>query len=412
MYFNELNLIPQLLRALEQEGYQKPTPIQEQAIPSFLQGRDLFGTAQTGTGKTAAFCIPLLQQLHLNTENSNRNIRAVVLAPTRELAIQISESLHTYGRHLALKHIVVYGGVAQGIQTQALRNGVDIVVATPGRFLDLMGQGYIKLGKVEFLVLDEADMMLDMGFINDIRKIIKAIPQERQTILFSATLPNEIRSLASQILRNPIHIELSKAGNSTASVVQSMYFVDGPNKRNLLSHILKEDSVDRALVFMKTKHSADKLTKALNKENIMAEAIHGNKSQGQRQKTLKKFKSKKLRVLVATDVAARGIDIDDLSHVINFDLPQSPEIYIHRIGRTGRAGATGIALSFCGKEELGTLKDIHRHLGKNIPEVTEHPFMIPISATSGSDKGQKPKRRSGFNRNSKFKKRFRHRKSA
>jgi len=355
----------------------------------------------------------LLQHLFQNKRDIKHNIRALVLAPTRELAIQIGESLHTYGCYLPLKHTVIYGGVPQHAQTKALRQGVDIVVATPGRLLDLVSQGYVRLGNVEFLVLDEADQMLDMGFINDIKKIIQEIPHRRQTILFSATLPKEIRSLVAKILNDPIHVELSHANNSAADTVnQSMYFVDKVNKRNLLSHILKGEAVESALVFMRTKHSADKLARALSKQNISVEAIHGNKSQGQRQKTLNRFKSKQLRVLVATDVAARGIDIDDLSHVINFDLPQTPETYVHRIGRTGRAGSSGIALSFCGRDEIGTLKDIHRHLGKSIPEITEHPFLTTASLTTNSEKRQSQKRTSGYNTNTKFRRSFRAKKRA
>ncbi len=379
MNFEQLNLLPQILQALKTQGYENPTPIQEQAIPHLLAGRDLFGSAQTGTGKTAAFSIPLLQLLSVNQDNNTqRGIRALVLAPTRELAIQISESLRLYGSNLPLKHTVIYGGVSQRAQTDALRKGVDILVATPGRLLDLINQRFIRLDKIEMLVLDEADRMLDMGFINDIRKVIAMMPVKRQTILFSATLPQEIRSLVAKTLHEPVHIELSHASSSAETVQHSMYFVDKLNKRDLLHHILTTDTVDRALVFTRTKHGADKLAMALGKKGIRTEAIHGNKSQVQRQRALNDFKNRKLRILVATDVASRGIDVDDLSHVINYDLPETPETYVHRIGRTGRAGAAGIALSFCGRDEMGLLKDIHRHLKTNIPVIGEHPFLTKM----------------------------------
>ncbi len=374
MHFENLNLIPQVLDALKDQGYEKPTPIQAQAIPHLLQGRDLFGSAQTGTGKTAAFSIPILQLLSNKNQNGHRSIRALVLAPTRELAVQISESLRVYGRHLQLRHTVVYGGVPQRQQTEALRRGVDILVATPGRLLDLIEQGYIRLNSVEILVLDEADRMLDMGFINDIRKVIAMLPQKRQTVLFSATLPQEIRSLMAKSLHDPVHIELSQPNSSAENVEHSMYFVDRLHKRDLLEHVLNSADVQSALVFTRTKHGADKLAIALSKSGIRTEAIHGNKSQGARQRALNEFKRKKVRVLIATDVASRGIDVDDLSHVINFDLPETPEVYVHRIGRTGRAGAKGIALSFCGRDEMHLLRDIHKLLRTTIPVIVEHPY--------------------------------------
>ena len=407
MHFEKLNLMPQVRQALKEQRYERPTPIQEQAIPHLLAGRDLFGSAQTGTGKTAAFCIPMLQLLTGNRHDSGRNIRALVLAPTRELAIQISESLRTYGRHLPLKHTVVYGGVPQRPQTESLRRGADILVATPGRLLDLINQRYVRLNNVEILVLDEADRMLDMGFINDIRKVIAMLPLKRQTIFFSATLPNEIRSLVAKTLNNPVHIELSHPNSSAETVKHSMYFVDRLHKRDLLHHILKEDDVESALVFTRTKHGADKLVRALGKLGIRSDAIHGNKSQGQRQRALNDFKHKKLRVLIATDVASRGIDVEDLSHVINFDLPETPETYVHRIGRTGRAGAAGIALSFCGRDEMDLLKDIHRHLKSNIPVINEHPFVskIPLKPIAPGIPNRE-KRNTGFSRN-----KFRFRKS-
>ncbi|GIV34217.1 MAG: DEAD/DEAH box family ATP-dependent RNA helicase [Chitinophagales bacterium] len=374
MHFENLNLIPQLLKALKEAGYRQPTPIQMQAIPHLLQGRDLFGCAQTGTGKTAAFSIPLLQKLAEDYKKTGHVIRGLVLAPTRELASQIGDSLRTYGRHLSLQHAVIYGGVPQQQQTAALRAGVDILIATPGRLLDLIQQGYISLQYIMVVVLDEADRMLDMGFIHDIQKIIAMLPARRQTVLFSATLPSSIRRLAFNTLSNPVHIELSSQQQYAENVKHSLYFVDRVNKHHLLHHILDQDSPDRVLVFTRTRHGADKLVKALDREGIRSAALHGNKSQSQRQRTLHAFKGKKLRVLIATDVASRGIDVEHISHVINFDMPETPETYVHRIGRTGRAGAHGLALSFCSGDELHLLKDIHKHLRATIPVVTDHPF--------------------------------------
>lgn len=384
MLFKELQLIEPILRALETEGYNSPTPIQEQSIPIVLGGRDLLGCAQTGTGKTAAFAIPMLQILHerkMKMAGSNpKGIKALILTPTRELAIQIDESFAAYGRHLNLKHLVIFGGVSQQPQTQALRNGVDILIATPGRLLDLVEQRFINLSQIELFVLDEADRMLDMGFINDVKKIITRIPAKRQTLFFSATMPAEIAKLSGTILNNPAKVEVTPISSTAETIQQSLYFVEKENKKHLLIHLLKDVSIERALVFTRTKHGADKVVKELARVGITAEAIHGNKSQNARQRALGNFKSGTTRVLVATDIAARGIDVDNLSHVINFELPNVPETYVHRIGRTGRAGASGIAFSFCDAEEKEFLRDIQKLINKSVPVITGHPF--PMSNTS------------------------------
>lgn len=341
MSFEKLNLIEPILRALQNEGYTTPTPIQEQAIPLILERKDLLGCAQTGTGKTAAFAIPILQLLHKDElfVKGPAGIKALILTPTRELAVQIGESFAAYGKHLRLSHTVVFGGVSQRTQTNALRNGVDILIATPGRLLDLMNQRYVKLHNLKMLVLDEADRMLDMGFIHDVKKIIAQVPEKRQTIFFSATMPSEIASLANTILRNPSRVQVTPVSSTANTIQQAVYFVEKKDKRKLLLHLLQDRTIVTALVFARTKHGADKVTKDLIQSGIRAEAIHGNKSQGARQRALSNFKSQQTRVLVATDIAARGIDVDDLSHVINFELPNVPETYVHRIGRTGRAGA-------------------------------------------------------------------------
>ena len=375
MLFEQLGLIEPILRALEAEGYKTPTPIQEQAIPVVLKQRDLLGCAQTGTGKTAAFAIPVLQLLSENKAKT-RGIRALVLTPTRELAIQIDESFKAYGRGLNLKHTVVFGGVSQHAQTNALRNGIDILIATPGRLLDLMQQRFIQLDNIEMFILDEADRMLDMGFIHDVKKVISKLPQKRQTLFFSATMPSEISSLANSILRDPVRVEVTPVSTTAETVVQAMFFVEKNDKRKLLAHLLEDGKIKRALVFTRTKHGADRVVKDLHKENIPAEAIHGNKSQQARQRALTNFKNSKTRVLVATDIAARGIDVDDLTHVINFELPNIPETYVHRIGRTGRAGAMGIALSFCDSEEKTYLRDIHRLIKSAIPVISDHPYHV------------------------------------
>lgn len=376
MSFEKLNLIEPIYRALKTEGYTKPTPIQEQAIPILLERSDLLGCAQTGTGKTAAFAIPILQLLH-NDElyvKGPQGIKALILTPTRELAIQIGESFAAYGKHLRLKHTVIFGGVSQHAQTNALRSGVDILIATPGRLLDLMNQRFVKLDHLKMLVLDEADRMLDMGFIHDVKKVIARVPAKRQTIFFSATMPPEISLLANTILTNPKRVEVTPVASTANTIQQAIYFVKKGNKRKLLHHLLQDNAIATALVFTRTKHGADRVAKDLNNSGIKAEAIHGNKSQSQRQRALTNFKAQTTRVLVATDIAARGIDIDELSHVINFELPNVPETYVHRIGRTGRAGAKGISISFCDEEEKDYLKDIQKLIGKTIPVVTDHPY--------------------------------------
>lgn len=374
MTFSELKLIKPLVSALEKKGYTQPTPIQEQSIPHVLAGKDIFGCAQTGTGKTAAFALPILQMLtEKKLNNNSRTIKALILAPTRELALQISESFSAYGNQLGISHTTVFGGVNQNKQTMALRRGVDIVVATPGRLLDLMQQGFVKLDAIEHFVLDEADRMLDMGFIHDIKKIITKIPVKRQTLFFSATAAPDIMKLANTILKNPVSVAVTPVSSTATLVKQSVYYVKRENKRLLLKHVLKNGTIEHALVFTRTKRGADKVAKELNSNGISAEAIHGNKSQNARERALKGFKNRSIRVLVATDIASRGIDVDKLSHVINFELPEVAETYVHRIGRTGRAGSTGIALSFCAQDEMVYLRDINKLINKNI-EVTTHPF--------------------------------------
>jgi ATP-dependent RNA helicase RhlE len=376
MLFQDLNLIEPILKALKTEGYTQPTPIQEQSIPIILDRKDLLGCAQTGTGKTAAFSIPLLQILYNERaqHKEQKTIKALILTPTRELAIQIDESLAAYGRHTGLKHLVIFGGVSQHSQTEALRRGVDILVATPGRLLDLMNQKYVHLDHVKFLILDEADRMLDMGFVHDVKKIIAKVPAKRQTLFFSATMPKEIQQLADTILNKPEKVEVTPVSSTAETIQQEMYFVDKGDKRNLLTHILKDKNIKTALVFTRTKHGADKVVKDLIREGITAEAIHGNKSQNARQRALSNFKNRTTRILVATDIAARGIDVEDLTHVINYELPNVPETYVHRIGRTGRAGASGIAFSFCDHEEKEFLRDIQKLITVSIPVNDAHPF--------------------------------------
>ena len=382
MSFENLQLIEPLLRAVKQEGYTHPTPIQEKSIPIILSRRDLLGCAQTGTGKTAAFAIPMLQILHQEKSlpNNTRGIKALILTPTRELAIQIEESFAAYGKYAGLRHTVIFGGVPQGRQTQILQRGVDILVATPGRLLDLIDQGYISLREIQLFVLDEADRMLDMGFVHDVRKIVSKLPQKRQTLFFSATMPPEIQKLANTILVNPEKVEVTPVSSTADTIQQQLYFVEKKDKKSLLLHLLKNNAINTALVFTRTKHGADKVAQELNRAGVRAEAIHGNKSQNARQAALSNFKNQQTRVLVATYIAARGIDIDELSHVINYELPNVPETYVHRIGRTGRAGASGIALSFCDQEEKEFLRDIHKVILKSIPVVEDHPF--PMSNTS------------------------------
>jgi len=378
LLFEELNLIMPIQKALKAEEYDKPTPIQEKAIPSILAGRDLLGCAQTGTGKTAAFAIPILQILsqERRTTRAAHQIRALILAPTRELAIQIKDSFEDYGRYLKLRTVVIYGGVSQNNQTDALRAGADILVATPGRLLDLVNQGYIKLHSVELFVLDEADRMLDMGMVQDVKRIIAQLPGKRQNMLFSATMPQEVSQLVNSILINPVKVDVKHNSATAKKIKQVLYFVDGKDKIALLFHLLKSKSIVSALVFTRTKHRADKVARALQKEGIKAQAIHGDKSQNARQLALVGFKNREFRVLVATDVAARGIDVDELSHVINFDMPNIPETYVHRIGRTGRAGMTGIAISFCDNQEKPCLKDIEKLMSKPIEVIKDHPYPL------------------------------------
>ncbi|MBL7113975.1 MAG: DEAD/DEAH box helicase [Bacteroidales bacterium] len=376
MKFEHLNLIDPLLQAIHKKGFLNPTAIQEKTIPSILQGRDLFGIAQTGTGKTAAFALPILQMLSTERENRHRRaIRALVLAPTRELASQISEEFLTYGRGLNLRLLTIYGGVSQKPQTQALSRGIDIMVATPGRLLDLIRQRYIVLDEVEYFVLDEADRMLDMGFIHDIKKIILKLPSRRQTMLFAATSSAEIRSMAESLLYNPVQVNLAPVATPPSLVNQTVYHVAKENKKLLLAHVLQDNLVKQALVFTRTKRGADKVSKDLNRNGIKADAIHGDKSQSAREKALKSFKNNSIRVLVATDVASRGIDIDKLSHVINFEIPEEAETYVHRIGRTGRAEQLGTALSFCAANEKPYLHNIHKLIKRNIDVVHTHPFV-------------------------------------
>ncbi|MEA1960524.1 MAG: DEAD/DEAH box helicase [Bacillota bacterium] len=373
MNFEQMNIITPIRKALTAEGYTTPTPIQEQAIPIILEGRDLIGCAQTGTGKTAAFAVPLLQILYKDKSNvrGTRTIKALILTPTRELAVQIGESLAAYEINTKLKHTVVFGGVSQVPQIKALRGGVDILVATPGRLLDLMNQKHIRLGHVQMFVLDEADRMLDMGFSHDVKKIIAHLPGKRQTLLFSATMPAEITKLADTILKNPVKVEVTPPSSTVDSIEQTVYLVDQMNKTALLIKLLKNKSIDSALVFTRTKHRADKVVKALSKAGIKAQAIHGDKSQGARQLALDNFKLKRTRVLIATDIASRGIDVQELSHVINYDLPNVPETYVHRIGRTGRAGLGGTAVSFCDREERAYLRDIEKLISKRIPIIKD-----------------------------------------
>jgi ATP-dependent RNA helicase RhlE len=386
MTFKELNLIDPILRAVEEEGYTQPSPIQAQAIPQLLKGRDLLGCAQTGTGKTAAFAAPILQTLYNQHNQHNqrtggagkRTLKALVLTPTRELASQVAQSFQCYGRYTGLKTISVFGGVGQQPQAAALRAGVDILVACPGRLNDLLGQGLCDLSRISIFVLDEADRMLDMGFIHDVKRVIARLPKERQTLLFSATMPKEIAALAASILRSPVTVAVTPVSSAVEAIEQSVYFVDKGNKGPLLVDLLQEGEIESALVFSRTKHGADKIGRILGKAGIAAGVIHGNKSQNARQNALADFKANRTRVLVATDIAARGIDIDRLSHVINFDLPGEPETYVHRIGRTGRAGLGGVAISFCNFDEKAYLHGIERLLGKAVPVVEGHKYPMRV----------------------------------
>lgn len=385
MSFDKLLLIEPIMRALKQEGYERPTPIQEQAIPAALEHKDLLGCAQTGTGKTAAFAIPVLQILAAKKHDNHRVIRSLILTPTRELAIQIGESFTAYGKYTGLSHTVIFGGVSQHAQTQQLRRGIDILIATPGRLLDLMNQGFVRIDKVEIFVLDEADRMLDMGFIHDVKKVVAKLPAKKQTLFFSATMPHEISALANSLLHNPVKVAVTPVSSTVEIIDQSVYFVSKTNKRALLHHLLLDKSIKSVLVFTRTKHGADKVCKDLVRSGIKAAAIHGNKSQNNRQTALSSFKAGETRVLVATDIAARGIDVEELAYVINYELPNIPETYVHRIGRTGRAGSTGVAIAFCEEEERPYLRDIQRLIGKTITVKTDHPdykqMVIPQTKT-------------------------------
>ncbi|MCE9607437.1 MAG: DEAD/DEAH box helicase [Planctomycetia bacterium] len=384
--FQDLGLSEPLLRAIAADGYETPTPIQAQAIPHVLAGRDLFGCAQTGTGKTAAFAVPLIERLIADPKQvAPKQCRVLVLAPTRELAGQIHESFRSYGRNTKLRSTVIYGGVNQRPQATAMMRGLDVLIATPGRLIDLVNQRLVELKNVEYLVLDEADRMLDMGFIHDVRRIVKMIPTQRQTLFFSATLPKEVRSLADSMLRDPLEIQTTPQATPAQTVEQSVFFVPQKQKRHLLVHLLQDGAMSRVIVFTRTKHGADKLQKDLVKSGIRAEAIHGNKSQNQRERALAAFKSQKPPILIATDIAARGIDVDGVSHVVNYELPHEPETYVHRIGRTGRAGLTGSAVAFCDPEERSRLRDIERLLRKTIPARGELPQFDPALVAAVHD---------------------------
>ena len=400
MTFKDLGIVEPILKALNEKGYTHPTPIQEQAIPILLKGKDLMGCAQTGTGKTAAFAIPIIQHIYNNNQKGrdSKKIKALVVTPTRELAIQIFDNFKIYGKNTGIKCNVIFGGVKQHAQTAALRQGVDVLVATPGRLLDLMNQGFISLRDIEYFVLDEADQMLDMGFIHDIKKILAKLPQKRQSLFFSATMPKSIVELSRKILGNFDTVTIKPEQATAEKVEQAIYFVHKKAKIKLLVHILETQSINSTLVFSRTKHGANKIVKLLDKEGINSAAIHGNKSQGARVKALEGFKDGKIKVLVATDIAARGIDIDELALVVNYDLPNIAETYVHRIGRTGRAKASGIAVSFCDQEERAYLRDIEKLIKQKIPVISEHPFINFKDDNPGSD--EKPRQRSRSNNSS------------
>ena len=395
--FSDLYLIEPLLRALSDEGYTQPTPIQEQAIPHLLDGGDLLGCAQTGTGKTAAFALPLLQYLH-QTKNrpSKRSTRSLILTPTRELALQIGKNFQKYGHHLNLNYATIYGGVNQNPQVRALAKGVDVLIATPGRLLDLLNQKLLRLDEVETLVLDEADRMLDMGFIRDVQKIVKVIPNDRQTLLFSATMPREVSRFADDVLSNPKKIQVNPVSSTAELIDDYVLFVEQNNKKDLLLEVLRQNDIERVIVFTRTKHRANRISRIINDKGIRAEAIHGNKSQNARQKALKEFSAGKVKVLVATDIVARGIDVSGVSHVINFELPNEPESYVHRIGRTARGGAAGIAISFCAIDELEYFLDIEKMLKRKVHVADEHEYHavnIAEMAAKGLKGPGKPKRK-------------------
>jgi len=392
MTFQDLNLLKNIQQALADEGYETPTPIQEQAIPIILEGTDLVGCAQTGTGKTAAFAIPILNSLHhiVGSAKKVKYIRTLVVTPTRELALQIGESFDTYGKYTNIRQLTIFGGVNQVSQTDQLKKGVDILIATPGRLLDLHKQGFINLDHLHTLVLDEADQMLDMGFINDVKKIIKLTPDNRQTLLFSATMPVAIRELADTFLNKAKYVSVAPISSTAERVKQQLYYVDKGDKRKLLYHLIRNENLDNVLVFTRTKHGADNVVKALKKNGVEAGAIHGDKSQGARQRVLEQFKNKEIGVLVATDIAARGIDIESLPYVVNFDLPNIPETYVHRIGRTGRAGKEGLSISFCSKDELPYLKDIEKLIRLQLKVIDGHPYPYPEETAPVAGEQKKP----------------------
>ena len=397
MKFSELNLIDPILKALHEEGYETPTPIQQQAIPPLLQGKDLLGCAQTGTGKTAAFAIPIIQLLYNSreTERKRKLTSTLILTPTRELAIQIGESFAAYGKYTGLKHAVIFGGVSQHGQTNALKYGIDILIATPGRLLDLLNQGFVDLNHIKFFVLDEADRMLDMGFVHDVKKVLTKLPRQRQSLFFSATMPDVITKLADTILHNPTRVEVTPVSSTADTIQQGVYFVDKGNKKLLLIDLLKNQDMKSVLVFARTKHGCDRIARDLVKHGFKVAAIHGDKSQNARQHALSDFKAGKIRTLIATDIAARGIDVDNLSHVINYEMPNVPETYVHRIGRTGRAGANGVAYSFCDAEEKPYLKDIQKLIGKALPVIEDHDYPMKDFNPTPAPKQQQERRAEG-----------------
>ena len=376
MLFKDLNIIEPILKAIGEAGYESPTPIQEKSIPAILKEKDILGCAQTGTGKTAAFAVPILQNIIEDKQDNERKLRALIVAPTRELAIQIGENFTAYSKYLDIKSTVIFGGVNQSSQVRKIKSGVDVLIATPGRLLDLSNQRHVDLKNIKYFVLDEADRMLDMGMIHDVKKIISKLPKDRQNLLFSATMPKEVMKLVNSILKNPVKVEVQPVSSTVDVISQGVYFVAKKNKKSLLVHLLKDENIKSVIVFSRTKHGANKIAKDLNHVGIEAAAIHGNKTQNQRQVALNNFKEGNIRVLVATDIAARGIDIDELSHVINYDLPDVPETYVHRIGRTGRAGKEGVALTFCDEEERAMLISIEKVIGKSIPVLSEEEYKI------------------------------------
>lgn len=398
--FSDLDLSEPILRALRSEGYERPTPIQREAIPPALRGRDVLGCAQTGTGKTAAFALPIIQRLGDGPRAGARRPRALILTPTRELAAQIGESLSRYGRHTKIRHAVIYGGVNQKPQVSALLRGVDVLVATPGRLLDLRRQGHVGLDRVEIAVLDEVDRMLDMGFLRDVEELMKAVPKNRQTLLFSATMPAPIARLAEARLRDPVRVSVTPVSSTADRIAQRVLLVQRADKRALLSELLEDERIKQALVFTRTKHGANRLAKQLNASDVASDAIHGNKSQSARLRALEGFKQGKVRVLVATDIAARGIDVDGVTHVINYDLPVEPESYVHRIGRTGRAGASGTALSFCDAEEIEHLRGIERLLRQPLKVFSDHRFHQEHASTEAPKELRRQRQRAGRRRRS------------